>query len=140
MIQRMLKRKVWQAGPNLRRGVHIRQRIWIGGVQIRQQIWTGGPNPRGVQIRCDKDDRLTAGAWATCELRGSNARKLCATNHNGLIKFTQYKGRWREILFQHNADYITVAKRDKEMKQRQRHIMYMTRTSKTTQFTGPILM
>ena len=38
-----------------------------------------------------QDDRLTAGAWATCEFRDSNARKLCVSNHNGLIKFTQYK-------------------------------------------------
>ena len=25
------KREVWLGGPNLRRGVHIHQRIWTGG-------------------------------------------------------------------------------------------------------------
>ena len=38
-----------------------------------------------------QDDRLTAGASATCKLRGSNARKLCASNHIGRIEFTQHK-------------------------------------------------
>ena len=32
-----------------------------------------------------QEDHLTAGACVACELRGSNARKLCISNHKGHI-------------------------------------------------------
>lgn len=38
-----------------------------------------------------QDDRLTNGAWAACELIGSNLIRLCASNHKGHIEFTQHK-------------------------------------------------
>ena len=44
MIQRMLKRKVWQGGPNLRRGVHIRQRLWT----VRGSKFANGFGPGSI--------------------------------------------------------------------------------------------
>ena len=54
------KGKFGRGGPNLRRGVHIRWRIWTV---------KGGPNPPGVQICCDTGTTYRV-IWSTTSYLG----------------------------------------------------------------------